>query len=532
MRGWERDQLVKKPEFKRFLKGAEPGGTVYLVCTSAGEVGIDISADHIVCDLSTLESMVQRFGRVNRYGLRAESRIDVVCASKFDDKQKHAREATLKILRRLDGDASPKAVGDLLAQEGDEAFAPKPLIPPATDILFDAWALTSITQPLAGRPPVEPYLHGIESQPPETQVAWREEVGIITNGLLDVYSPEDLLQDYPLLPHELLRDRSDRVFAKLERIASRRPESPVWIMDERGWVQPTTMGRLADKEQKTAIENRTVLLAPSVGGLKEGGLLDGESEEAEDVADAAVDERERPRRQRVWDDVGLIPKGLRVFRIIDTRPDAEDLEGAGSEGPRRLWLWCDRPLEGGRAANRSILWDQHVGRVVERATQIVAGLALPQKIAGAVIVAAKLHDHGKRRKQFQLTLGNRAFPSIVLAKSNGRGAAQFAEPFRHEFASMLDAGSDPEFAALDAEMQELVLHLIGAHHGRGRPHFDPGDGFDPERPSADSERLRFEALRRFAKLQRKYGRWGLAYLESLLRAADWGASAAESEGVA
>jgi len=29
----------------------------------------------------------------------------------------------------------------------------------------------------------------------------------------------------------------------------------------------------------------------------------------------------------------------------------------------------------------------------------------------------------------------------------------------------------------------------------------------------------------FARLQRKYGRWGLAYLESLLRAADYAASA-------
>ena len=30
--------------------------------------------------------------------------------------------------------------------------------------------------------------------------------------------------------------------------------------------------------------------------------------------------------------------------------------------------------------------------------------------------------------------------------------------------------------------------------------------------------------RRFARLQRKYGRWGLAYLESLVRAADYAAS--------
>jgi CRISPR-associated endonuclease/helicase Cas3 len=131
---------------------------------------------------------------------------------------------------------------------------------------------------------------------------------------------------------------------------------------------------------------------------------------------------------------------------------------------------------------------------------------------------------------FQLTLGNREYPRVVLAKSNGPGAARFSEPFRHEFASVLDAGRDPEFAELGAERQDLVLHLIGAHHGRARPHFNPEEAFDPEPPSGDAEELSLETPRRFARLQRRYGRWGLAYLESLLRAADWAASAAEAEG--
>ena len=40
-----------------------------------------------------------------------------------------------------------------------------------------------------------------------------------------------------------------------------------------------------------------------------------------------------------------------------------------------------------------------------------------------------------------------------------------------------------------------------------------------------------EIPRRFARLQRTYGRWGLAYLESLLRAADYAASAHPSQTV-
>jgi CRISPR-associated endonuclease/helicase Cas3 len=534
IRGKERDELVEKDEFKRFLKDAGQGETVYLVCTSAGEVGIDISADHMICDLSTFESMTQRFGRVNRYGLRTDTRIDVVYPAKFGDNNKltPARNATLELLKQLDGDASPLKLGKVDPKARSAAFTPEPVIPLPTDILFDAWALTSITRPMAGRPPVESNLHGIaEWEPPETHIAWREEVGLITDDLLDLYAPEDLLDDYPLLPHELLRDRSDRVFTQLQRLAERHPESPVWIMDERGGIQPSTLRRLADTERKSAIENKTVLLPPRVGGLTTDGMLDGESQEASDVADAAIDEGGRPRRQRVWDGAA-IPAGLRTVRIIDTKPDAEEAGSEYDEVRRRLWQWCDRPREGGRTATKSVSWDKHVSDVVEHARRIVAGLSLPEEVANAVIVAAKLHDHGKRRERFQITLGNCEYPSLVLAKSNGRAAARLPEPFRHEFASALDAGRDPEFAKLGGDMQDLVLHLIAAHHGRARPHFNPEEAFDPERPSEHAEKLILETPRRFARLQRKYGRWGLAYLESLLRAADWAASAAEAESAA
>ena len=81
------------------------------------------------------------------------------------------------------------------------------------------------------------------------------------------------------------------------------------------------------------------------------------------------------------------------------------------------------------------------------------------------------------------------------------------------------------------DLQELVLHLIAVHHGYGRPHFSENRAFDPESNGQDAEAIACEAPRRFARLQRKYGRWGLAYLESLLRAADWAASENPSKEV-
>lgn len=548
LRGLERDGLVKTPIFQRFLAPSNRDtaipiaeGTVYLVCTSAGEVGIDISADHMVCDLSTFDSMAQRFGRVNRYGDCPDSRIDVMHPIKFDDKDKLASacKATLDLLGSLEGDASPKAVGALLGslpeKQRKDAFAPSPTIVPATDILFDAWALTSIREKIPGRPPVEPYLHGLADwQPRETYVAWREEVEIVTGELLEQYSPANLLDEYPLKPHELLRDRSDRVFDKLQTLAAKRPTAPVWLVDEQGKVDPGLLTKLADPSASNAaarkpliarIEGCTVLLPPSAGGLS-GGMLDGSSDKANDVAD--IEFPATAWRLRLRSDDAEYDKKIAGMRLVQSFDLTHNGESNEVDEQQQTWDWYKgRPLEDVRTAQKPVLWDIHVGDVVRQANNILAGLSLSQEIAQAIRVAAKLHDHGKRRLQFQFTLGNRKYPKLVLAKS-GHIGARLPETYRHEFGSLADAMEDAEFQQLSQAMKDLVLHLIAAHHGRARPHFPADEAFDPERLLSGAEALAVETPRRFAQLQRKYGRWGLAYLESLLRAADWAASAAPS----
>jgi len=527
MRGKERDELVETPEFKRFLGTAESSETVYLVCTSAGEVGIDISADHLVCDLSTFESMAQRFGRVNRFGDRNDTRIDAVYPEAFDKKDKliPARQATLNLLRQLQGDASCMAIGRLMQKEDcTAAFSPEPTILPVTDILFDAWAMTTIRDKMPGRPPVEPYLHGIaEWEPPQTYVAWRQEVEIVTGELLDKYPPADLLEDYPLKPHELLRDRSERVFKQLKALSKNHPDKPVWVIDDRGIVEhPATIEELLDQGQ-AAIENCTLLLPPSAGGLS-GGMLDKTSEHADDVAD--IENLETERRIRIWSDDEQYEEKTAAMRLVRSieMPSAEDDEAE----PRR-WEWYkQKPLEDTRTAQKPVTLKVHHSDVENRARRIVKALSLPEDIAAAVVLAAKLHDVGKQRRQFQTTLGNR--DTGPLAKSGGRGA-RMGEPFRHEFASLLDAANDPQAKELSPQMQDLVLHLIAAHHGRARPHFPEDEAYDPERPATRAEAEAVETLRRFGRLQRRYGRWGLAYLESLLRAADWAASAEPSQFV-
>lgn len=557
MRGKERDELVEKPEFKRFLKGAEPGETVYLVCTSAGEVGIDISADHMVCDLSTFDSMAQRLGRVNRYGDRTDTRIDVVHPTSFGKTDKNTgelkadeidkrRQKTLELLKQLpvigenQHDASPLALGELDPQARLDAFAPEPTILPATDILFDAWSMTSIRGRMPGRPPVEPYLHGIRDwEPPETHVAWREEVGVITGDLLSEYPREDLLDEYPLKPHELLQDRSDRVFKHLEALAERHGEKPVWLVDDRESIEVVTLKELADKRRKDRINGCTILLPPSVGGLTASGLLDGSHpplQKGNDVADGLTNENEKPIRIRLWknDDDPDFDRaaGMRLILRIDFPPPEDD-----EDAERRSWYWFERPIpkENSKNAAKPVLLDVHVSDVVNRARDIIANLELDDRIRNAIIVAAQFHDLGKKRELWQRSIGRPLKygeePVTWFAKSGRRWKSRDISKYRHEFGSLIDLQSLPEFQSLDDDSKDLVQHLIAAHHGQGRPHFTAEQTSDPDSTTSTPptcEAITVETPRRFARLQRKFGRWGLAYLESLLRAADWSASAAPS----
>jgi CRISPR-associated endonuclease/helicase Cas3 len=566
LRGLERDRLVQEdPIFARLLlKAPANDRTVYLICTAAGEVGIDISADHMVCDLTPLDSITQRLGRVNRRGEGA-AEIDLVYERDPDEKREDkevekARWNTLEILRRLSPcawiegrqDASALALRnlDLSTEERRAAFTPEPPTLPTSDILFDCWALTTIRGKLPGRPPVEPYLHGVEDEKrAETRVAWRHEVWELRDTLEDQRQlarlAADLLEDYPLKPHELLRDSTFRkntgVRDALARLAVQSGKDlPVWIQEPDDTVIVTTLETLAE----LSLVGRTVLLPPRAGGLKivddrSLGLFDGdarfqrEHQDLYDVADDWWGENGERRRIRVWQDdpqFGEKTKGMRLIRTIDTNPEAEEEEEGDATG-RRFWHWYELPRtgdnDGSKAAKGAVEWQVHTDDVLCNTKSIVEHLPhlpLSEELRNALIVAAKSHDLGKKRKRFQRILGN-VDGGMLLAKSGKKQARGLKEDYRHEFGSLLDVEAEAEFEGLSEEMKDLVLHLIAAHHGRGRPHFPIEEAFDPEPNGKDISAIASEVPRRFARLQRKYGRWGLAHLESLLRAADYAASA-------
>ena len=553
LRGKERDELVLKPIFQRFLpessrlEGVAPQeGTVYLVCTSAGEVGVNISADHLICDLTPFDSMAQRFGRVNRFG-EGDANIDIIHETEINA-EKNEYEArrfkTLELLRQLPlrddqrHDACPDALGDrgkLTLKDRLGAFSPQPTTLHVDDILFDGWAMTTIYDELPGRPAVADWLHGVEDDdwdPPQTQVAWRREVGEITGRLLEKHPPQKLLEDYPLKSHELLRDRTDRVFKQLQLLAKSNGDKPVWVVNDKGKVEPTDLKTIVDsgtqaKRLKESIQHKTILLPANIGGL-EKGLLNGSSKydsnrDDYDVADEWNDEH-GPRRLRYFNEEELdennspFPKTMRKVRTINFNEGNEETDE--DQVTERNWIWCVRPKSADpswRSREEQLLAD-HLKSAEEFATRIVAQLELYEPMSSAIVIAAKYHDLGKDRKLWQNGIGNRDYSDKVLAKSKNWNRPRHR--YRHEFGSLLDIREKPDFQSKPEEMQELILHLIAAHHGRGRPHFPEIEASDPEHTEDEANALAAAVPRHFARLQRRYGRWGLAYLESLVRAAD------------
>lgn len=209
------------------------------------------------------------------------------------------------------------------------------------------------------------------------------------------------------------------------------------------------------------------------------------------------------------------------------------------------------------------LLSDHLQHVATWATRF-AQACLPQESHDALSRAAWLHDLGKLDPRFQAVLhGDIAAAQTAmlrreyLAKSGAdwlspydqrrvREQAQLPEGFRHE---MLSSQLALAGGLLDGSpLADLILHLVESHHGYARPFApfvtDPEpaaincvitiDGNDHEltlasetRESLPPHRLDSGVARRFWQLTRRYGWWGLAYLETLLRLADHRASAAE-----
>ncbi len=225
---------------------------------------------------------------------------------------------------------------------------------------------------------------------------------------------------------------------------------------------------------------------------------------------------------------------------------------------------------------------EHTGDVIDKLEEILAGLQFEELPRELLVLAARWHDWGKAHGTFQDAIreeaGGAQRPVGRVGKRDIAKAVpkEFWQPyqrphFRHELASalgvlsLLRSGQAPKsWADLPSPLQNLALYLIAAHHGKVRlsirsmpeekipdkpdalfargvwqedvlPGVELGDGVTAPAMKLDLTpmilgRVHGQAswAERMLGLRdhKEFGPLRLAYLESLLRAADIRASMA------
>jgi CRISPR-associated endonuclease/helicase Cas3 len=530
----------------------------FLIATSAGEVGIDLDADHMVCDLVEWERMVQRFGRVNRRG-KKDATVEVIASAPIEKKLDTAEwEARLSCLRALGGDASPAAIVALkqdrsMADLVRKAESRSPLRPLLTRALVDAWSMTSLDEH-SGRPEVEPWLRGWIVEQPQTAVVWRRFPPVRTDGNVSKKEVDEFFEAAPPQLSETLEAPTWRVADWLvERAAETlrrlneasapmglRADSVVlFVLDhkdelidhqgERGAARTLgALARFADKAKKKdreslagSLSGRTIVVSSRLGGVTTDGMLD-ETADGEPSTIDADESWPSPRQFRVQErtDASARVEGQwrEIHRFVaDQAEDGEPLRWLVVEQRRD-----EAQSEDGRAvASGPQLLDDHQARVTEILDAWGRELNLPEDYLSMLRISGRLHDEGKRAWRWQRAFN--APPGRPYAKTRGPINQQLLDGYRHEFGSLAHIESDSEFRSLSYDLQDLVRHVVSAHHGGARPSISTRS-CDDAPPSALDMRAREVALR-FAHLQKRWGPWGLAWWEALLRAADQRASA-------
>jgi CRISPR-associated endonuclease/helicase Cas3 len=288
-----------------------------------------------------------------------------------------------------------------------------------------------------------------------------------------------------------------------------------------------------DKKRKDALNGElagmSLIVDARLCGLADG-LLKNTSEDVPPTADGfEADEwlaplpNGRPAiRFRVHPPNSVQPPLLKPSEthIFATRrsDEGEDIERLFTES------WA---TEDSRAASsRPQLLAEHGAWTEQRALAIADAFGLAGDQRKALGIAARLHDEGKHATRWQ-----RAFSASgdgIYAKTVGPLRRQLLDGYRHEFGSLPYVEKRAEVRDLPEDLRELVLHLVAAHHGFARPLIETR-GCEDASPSALEGRARDVALR-FARLQKRWGPWGLAWWEALLRAADAQASRDNDEG--
>jgi CRISPR-associated endonuclease/helicase Cas3 len=478
-----RFRAAERAEQTRRLRKESSAGRI-IVATQAIEAGVDISSKTLVTELAPWASLVQRFGRCNRYGEYNAEGARIFWVDIADD-------------------------ADALA------------LPYATE------TLASARVKLANLDRASPQdLPATDEARPLTAVLRRRD-------LLGLFNTDPDLSGFDVDVSDYIRDNERPGLQVFWRDFDDDPNDPQ-PQGKPNQVElcPISMG------QARSIEKRGAWYWDSLGDKKQNGRWMKLERDPRPgmvlllrAADGCYD-----------DEIGFDANASRPVEPVVAGNSGKTEASFGED-------WRSRQ-------NKPIALSDHLGNVAAQAG-ILCDAVEETRDKVSVVRAARWHDLGKAHEVFDATMhACDLAPAGFLAKSPCAG--KHGRPyFRHELASML-----AWLAQHDGEPEaDLVAYLIAAHHGKVRTSLRampteeadtnvvrfargvwegdllPALSFDGEYSKEITLKLALMEIgegeqgaswsERTLTLLDQFGPFRLAWLETLVRLADWRASAEE-----
>ena len=474
-----------------------------VVATQVVEAGIDLNAAVLVTEAAPWPSLVQRAGRCNRTGRVEDAELWWLPAAKPQPYEQADIDASSDELSSLEERVVTGE--DLLNREIDLTEAQVAVLRKSDLIgLFD-------TAPdLSGADiDIAPYVRDADDL--DVQLAWA------------TWEPE--AEDGRPAADAKAPSAQYRCRVPVGRVNALIRDVPLWRLDQ-------VAGRWARVHPSARARPGEVLLISSADGKYD--------------PEVGFDPAAR----------GPVPESPRLVTAADPATGTEDTYRADSASVEQQRGW--------------ISLEQHSTEARDQADAMLSALQpdLPEDAARTAVTAAYLHDIGKAHKIWQDALCSLASAERKddvdagrpWAKSDGNGRLRFdgGVAFRHELASLLMLDGPLHELLAEASDPDLVRYLVLAHHGKLRVQVrDPGDlavlapgeaseqkllgleegsiaGIPPllgqpaTQLTVNLDQFRLGGDRSWTRtalgLRDRYGPFVLAYLEAIVRIADWRAS--------
>ncbi len=630
----------------------------FLVSTQTIEAGADIDVDALVSEIAPLDCLRQRFGRLDRLGLRQESRAVIIYPTGSPQKGKLDRDNPWTAIQHIYDDSPVKTKEWLSGFDGridfgtdsfqekidtlikgrenrmEDLLAPHRLAPVLLLPYIELWNRTSPAPDATPEPSL--FLHGPDIQA-DVMIVWRADIDPTdeksANFSLSLCPPSSLeTMTVPIWAAQrwLLEEEDEDVadVAGTNNESTFGPKSnlgkPVLRLggdtwkkvsvkdlipgdmivvpssyggcDRWGW-NPKYRGEVADmgpeghyllrlkgvlRLTQATIKNSLIIRNSSHGGqgitdiwnnLLEYLAVQDDEVKPNLICDALERSELLPNSWRQL--ISVIRKNSSTIEFYDdddrnkgfilystNRLDSGMLKDTVSDseaGAESVTEFDESIFQG-----RTVTLSDHLRNVGQRAEDFAIRMGLNESLVRVLRLAGSLHDLGKAERRFQADLYGlnsitangfdfvEAFSQNMplLAKSGGsypsiknRMARVTPIGFRHEALSVSLAEKHPEVAKLSETEKDIVLWLIGTHHGYGRPFFPSFndtstqadvivelDGFKMESKASHAIiKLDSGWFERADRLARLFGPWELARLESILRLADHTVSSEERQ---